>query len=1084
MNKQMYSKKIVLIPSAYNAKVMGDIASFINYYQNDFELYVIYDQKSKKEKNITYINKKDSYAKYLKLTADYIIDAGSINGETKICQSQKRISVWHGIPYKKMFIALDKSTITDALTYNYGVDTMVSPSNFYSDEFLRKSMLYDGNILETSISRTDSLYLNDQEKEKIKAQLGIRKNKKILLYAPTYRKKGKISLPFNPNLLLEKLNKLNVGEWTIVTKMHYLNTLTKTKGIVDCTNYSNVNNLLAISDLLITDYSSLFFDYSILNKPAVFYQYDKEQYDSKRGFMFELENYVDKKYIVTTETQLLEVISKVINKANLSKVKKYFYPHQIPNSTAKLVKELNFNSEKRATKDIIFLVNDLNQIGGVHSFILNLASQFKKDYNSRIFVFGIKEFASTNTELHRFDSENIIDIKLSKEKDEAFIECILKNTNAFIISCQFMAHKTFQNSLKNKNAILMFHGDTKDIINMTVYKWHLKYLNSQQIGNYKKILLLTESNMQLLATKIKSKLKPRLDYMNNSIDFSKCKNLYKKSKEFVFISRLDEDKNIFDLIKIFSSKKLNDNYRVHVYGDGKLRQEFINQIKEKNLTKKIIFHGYCNDKEEMYGNKQGLIMTSLTEGFAIIILEAAKYGIPIYLYDSFTSVEEFKKYKVIKCTPPGDIDKFVNNLNKAIEVKQEYFEKIINEYSNEKISIKWKKIFDEIYHEKSVALHFNIRFFIKKSIFQLISKGSKIIEKIIKKDKTNFIKRMSNLKIIFDNLLFKIKKIFKKKYHPLVSLIVPFYNNISTIDKCLKSIEKSGYLNYEIIVINDGSKQNPEKICNKYHNVKYFYKDNEGPGLTRNYGISKANGKFIFFLDSDDTICKGAMNFLVDYALKKNLKMVSGVCRKIEYNTKKVSFWKIRMYLKNYVNNKENRYKILEDTISTCKLYDLEELKKSAILFEKGLYEDKLFMSQIYQYYDKIGIINKFVYNWYNYGQNTSITTNISYENIHERIEKIKKIFSLIEDKYKQYYIKIIIAHDLRLFVNKYLKYSKTDQYKVYQEFKEIILEEKKFVYEKLIEKFEYKELLKTILEDNFERFDIISICISMNKQR
>ena len=114
---------------------------------------------------------------------------------------------------------------TSSLEYDYGVDLMVSPSKFYTEEFLRKSMLYNGEVLETAVSRTDSLFKNNEEKNTIKENLGIPLNKKVLLYAPTYRTSGNFELPFNPNKLLEKLNSKGKDEWILVVKLHYLNKL-------------------------------------------------------------------------------------------------------------------------------------------------------------------------------------------------------------------------------------------------------------------------------------------------------------------------------------------------------------------------------------------------------------------------------------------------------------------------------------------------------------------------------------------------------------------------------------------------------------------------------------------------------------------------------------------------------------------------------------------------------------------------------------------------------------------------------------------------------------------------------------------
>ena len=143
MNETSYKKKLLLIPSSYNSRAMGDIEHFIEYYKESFDVYVIsdkYEDKIIEEDGVKYVSKKDSLASYLRYVADYIIDAGSVKGLTKLSKSQKRISVWHGIPYKNMFTKLDPKYCRAALEYCYGMDLMISPSKFYSEKFLRESM--------------------------------------------------------------------------------------------------------------------------------------------------------------------------------------------------------------------------------------------------------------------------------------------------------------------------------------------------------------------------------------------------------------------------------------------------------------------------------------------------------------------------------------------------------------------------------------------------------------------------------------------------------------------------------------------------------------------------------------------------------------------------------------------------------------------------------------------------------------------------------------------------------------------------------------------------------------------------------
>lgn len=100
---------------------------------------------------------------------------------------------------------------------------------------------------------------------------------------------------------------------------------------------------------------------------------------------------------------------------------------------------------------------------------------------------------------------------------------------------------------------------------------------------------------------------------------------------------------------------------------------------------------------------------------------------------------------------------------------------------------------------------------------------------------------------------------------PFISFIIPVYNtSVNRLNKCLNSILQVNELRFEIILVNDGSKaeytQQYEKYVNKYSNLKYIYEDNSGVSSARNKGISKSEGKYIFFVDSDDVIDSSAFN--------------------------------------------------------------------------------------------------------------------------------------------------------------------------------------------------------------------------------
>lgn len=96
----------------------------------------------------------------------------------------------------------------------------------------------------------------------------------------------------------------------------------------------------------------------------------------------------------------------------------------------------------------------------------------------------------------------------------------------------------------------------------------------------------------------------------------------------------------------------------------------------------------------------------------------------------------------------------------------------------------------------------------------------------------------------------------KKKADKLVSVIVPIYNEELWIDRCVQSILRQSYENMEVLLINDGSTDRTEEICRKITDtrVSYFYISNRGAAEARNYGLAKAAGEYILFVDGDDYI--------------------------------------------------------------------------------------------------------------------------------------------------------------------------------------------------------------------------------------
>lgn len=115
----------------------------------------------------------------------------------------------------------------------------------------------------------------------------------------------------------------------------------------------------------------------------------------------------------------------------------------------------------------------------------------------------------------------------------------------------------------------------------------------------------------------------------------------------------------------------------------------------------------------------------------------------------------------------------------------------------------------------------------------------------------------------------------------LVSIIVPVYNTAEYLEECIESVLNQTYKNIELILINDGSTDKSGEICKNYadkYPIKYIFQPNQGVSVARNNGLDVATGKYVYFLDSDDSIDSRFIETSVDVAEKENTDIVIVAC--------------------------------------------------------------------------------------------------------------------------------------------------------------------------------------------------------------
>jgi glycosyltransferase involved in cell wall biosynthesis len=187
-----------------------------------------------------------------------------------------------------------------------------------------------------------------------------------------------------------------------------------------------------------------------------------------------------------------------------------------------------------------------------------------------------------------------------------------------------------------------------------------------------------------------------------------------------------------------------------------------------------------------------------------------------------------------------------------------------------------------------------------------------------------------------------------------VSVIVPVYNVEKFIDKCLNSLVNQTLKEIEIIVVNDGSPDNSQKIIDKYvkkypEKVQSFIKENGGQGSARNLGIEKAKGEYISFVDSDDWLDLDALEKMYSLAKKDNSDIV--ICDMVDH------------YANYTIYHNCTKYNsVFEVTPSACNKIFKKELIKDFRFLSKLWYEDFNFTTKILFNTDKISNISEFLY--------------------------------------------------------------------------------------------------------------------------
>ncbi|MGL5153026.1 MAG: CDP-glycerol glycerophosphotransferase family protein [Clostridium sp.] len=265
---------------------------------------------------------------YYMAKAKYFINNGNFPDFYEKRKGTIHLQTWHGTPLKTLGADISENSPSykennsiELKRRNKRWDYLIGP-NEYTSTILKRAFSFEGEMLDLGYPRNDILHAENKEmiRESIKTRLGIQENKKVILYAPTWRDGnfhgGDKNKGYNIKFSIERFREKFGEEYVLLLRLHYREATSlfmkeQYDNVINVSFYDDIQELYLITDLLITDYSSVMFDYGNLKRNTIFYCYDYKEYSkSMRGWYVTLSK-IAPGPIVFDEEQLFTAIENI-----------------------------------------------------------------------------------------------------------------------------------------------------------------------------------------------------------------------------------------------------------------------------------------------------------------------------------------------------------------------------------------------------------------------------------------------------------------------------------------------------------------------------------------------------------------------------------------------------------------------------------------------------------------------------------------------------------------------------------------------------------------------------------------------------
>jgi len=673
------NSKVILYESHHgNSMTCNPYAIYLYMVSNDkfkkyTHIWILSDTKNiEKRKNTKYIKRNSLQNAYYLLVSKYLVNNTTFLPFFKKNEKQIYINTWHGTPLK----TLGKDS---GLGYNAGwnltknilqTDFIISPNKYTTEIFLSSTntdTLYSGQIIENGYPRNDFLLLSDSEKEDLRKKLNINNNKKTILYAPTFRGNHSNAENYNDIFVdfILNLSKFFSSEYNILIKLHHINS-TKDINITNVPDNIDTNKLLSIVDILITDYSSIAFDFLALKRPIIYYAFDLAKYSKDRGFYYDFHKMAG--VICEKEQEVYDAINN-IEKLVDNHIESYndniekFAKYEDGNVTHKIVeviflnnkKDTNIYSLKENGKKKMLIYGGGFMLNGVTVSILSLLSNISYE---KYEVYIITNLSSNNINMKRVLSQIPKEVKILYIQP-VLLKFTLKIAHLLPINLKEKMFKNINYGIFGNSKFdiaIDYSGYTIYWASIIAYSNSLKkyiYLHSDMIEETKKGRFLDFDNIfdlyknkfdKLISVSFSSyeanklampEVANKIDVVHNSIDASNIITLSKEeefSKEktnFITIGRYSVEKGQDNLIKAFALLcEEYSNLHLYIVGHGPLHAKLNILINRLNMKKNITLTGKMDNPYNLLAKCDCFVLPSHYEGQGLVLLESLVLKVP------------------------------------------------------------------------------------------------------------------------------------------------------------------------------------------------------------------------------------------------------------------------------------------------------------------------------------------------------------------------------------------------------------------------------------------------------------------------